>query len=147
MGDFIKVFRALAEPTRQRIVKLLAFESMYVCQLEEILQIGQSNISQHLRILKEARLVSEEKQGWWTLYRLNREYLDGLLQEWQGFLDLPLKEVPGWLDLANRVEAWDKNPPVLSCQPRGRGRSRQKAAGTANGRGLGVRGGSAAPRA
>ncbi|MHB9146593.1 MAG: ArsR/SmtB family transcription factor [Symbiobacteriia bacterium] len=135
MEDFIKAFRALAEPTRQRIVKLLASESMYVCQLEEILQIGQSNISQHLRILKEARLVSEEKQGWWTLYRLDREYLDGLLREWQRFLDLPLKDTPGWRDVAERVESWNSNPPVLSCRPRGRGRSGQKPGEPASSRG------------
>lgn len=118
MEEFVKVFRALAEPNRQRMVKLLAGGSMYVCQLEDVLRIGQSNVSQHLRVLKEARLVREEKQGWWTLYHLDRGYLGEVFAAFSRFLDQPPAEVPGWADIAERLAASEANPPVLSCKPR-----------------------------
>lgn len=127
MEEFVKVFRALAEPNRQHIVKLLAGGSMYVCQLEEVLQIGQSNVSQHLRVLKEARLVREEKQGWWTLYHLDRTYVDEVFNLFRVFLDQPPAEVPGWNEIANRLAAWEADPPILSCrpkQPRRKGKAR-----------------------
>lgn len=118
MEEFVKVFRALAEPNRQRIVKLLAGGSMYVCQLEEVLRIGQSNVSQHLRVLKEARLVREEKQGWWTLYHLDRTYMDEVFNSFRAFLEQPPAEVPGWSEIAGRLAAWEANPPITNCKPK-----------------------------
>jgi len=116
--EFVKIFRALGDPTRQRIVKLLASQDMYVCQLAYVLEVGQSNISQHLRVLREARLVSEEKLGWWTLYRLNRPYLDEVLQKWSTFLDAPIPKTEGWLAIAERVLEWEKTDTASACPPR-----------------------------
>lgn len=117
MEEFVKVFRALAEPTRLRIVKLLALQGMYVCELEEVLGIGQSNVSQHLRVLREARLVREEKEGWWTKYNLDRTYLKKVLQDWAAFLDHPVDGLPGWEEVAERLRAWEAKPTVLTCRP------------------------------
>lgn len=117
MKEFVKVFRALAEPTRQRIVKLLALQGLYVCELEQALGVGQSNVSQHLRVLKEARLVREEKEGWWTRYSLDREYMNRVLKEWDAFLEQPLDDTPGFEDVAERIRTWQTDPTVASCRP------------------------------
>lgn len=54
LEHFVKIFKALGEPTRLKILKLVALRPMYVCELEMVLGISQPRISQHLRVLKEA---------------------------------------------------------------------------------------------
>ena len=60
---FETMFKALGEPTRLKILKLLAVKDLCVCDLEEIMQASQPRISQHLKVLKQARLVNERREG------------------------------------------------------------------------------------
>ncbi len=64
MSEFVKAFRALADPTRQRILALLE-ESGELCVSEvgEQFDMAQPSISHHLRILREAGLVTGHKRG------------------------------------------------------------------------------------
>lgn len=64
-------FHALADETRLRILALLRGGEHCVCELTEALEIGQSLLSFHLRTLREARLVTDRRQGRWTYYALN----------------------------------------------------------------------------
>ncbi len=85
MKQTVKTFKALGDPTRLRIVKLLENGELCVCQLMEALKMGQSRISRHLSILKEAGLIEDRRQGKWVHYRLqknktNKKYLS-LLNE------------------------------------------------------------------
>lgn len=50
-------------------------EGICVCEFQEVYGLGQSKVSYHLRILKEAGLVGEETRGKWTFYSLNRKAL------------------------------------------------------------------------
>lgn len=52
-----------------------------VCELQEQFGLGQSRTSYHLRVLKEAGLVTEETRGKWTFYQLDREALETALQD------------------------------------------------------------------
>jgi ArsR family transcriptional regulator len=61
---------ALADPLRARIVELLADEQMCTCHLSELTGARQTNISNHLRVLREAGLVEPEPAGRYTYYRL-----------------------------------------------------------------------------
>lgn len=70
MKDFIKVMKALSDPNRVRIVKMLQHKLMCVCELQEALQIAQSSVSKHLKILEEAGLVDYKKDGLWVNYYL-----------------------------------------------------------------------------
>jgi ArsR family transcriptional regulator len=70
MKDFIKVMKALSDPNRVRIVKMLQHKLMCVCELQEALQISQSSVSKHLKILEEAGLVEFRKEGLWVNYYL-----------------------------------------------------------------------------
>src|SRR3954454_1860079 len=72
-------FKAIADPARVRIVNLLsASDEVCVCTLTEALGLSQPTISHHLRLLREAGLVSVEKRGTWSYYRLENDALNAL---------------------------------------------------------------------
>jgi ArsR family transcriptional regulator len=70
------VLRALADPMRQRIVELLAGEQLCTCHLVEELPATQTNVSNHLRVLREAGLIASEQAGRFTYHRLVPERLE-----------------------------------------------------------------------
>jgi ArsR family transcriptional regulator len=70
MKDFIKVMKALSDPNRVKIFKMLQHKLMCVCELQEALQTSQSSVSKHLKILEEAGLVDYKKDGLWVNYFL-----------------------------------------------------------------------------
>src|SRR5215510_1529698 len=65
-----QVFKALADPTRIRILGLLASAEVCVCNLHESLRLPQSLVSRHLAYLRRAGLVAARKEGLWVHYRL-----------------------------------------------------------------------------
>ncbi len=72
-------FKALADPTRVRIVNLLASsDEVCVCVLNEEFDLSQPTISHHLKLLREAGLVASERRGTWAFYRLVPDALDDL---------------------------------------------------------------------
>ncbi len=70
MKDFIKVMKALSDPNRVRIVKLLQQRALCVCELQAALAVSQPTVSKHLKLLEEAGLVSFRKEGQWVNYFL-----------------------------------------------------------------------------
>ncbi|GMB00971.1 metalloregulator ArsR/SmtB family transcription factor [Pelosinus sp. IPA-1] len=74
--DIVEVLKALADETRIRILNILYKETLCVCDLEEILQISQSNASRHLTKLKNARLIIGEKQAQWVYYQVDEKILE-----------------------------------------------------------------------
>ncbi|HEX2314609.1 MAG TPA: metalloregulator ArsR/SmtB family transcription factor [Thermomonospora sp.] len=69
------VLRLLSDPLRARIVELLSREALCVCHLVEETGARQTNVSNHLRALREAGLVETEPCGRFTYYRLRPEPL------------------------------------------------------------------------
>ena len=67
----IKVFKAVADATRLRILKLLAGGELCICEIMLALKKPQSSISHNLSILEDAGLVKERKQGKWCHYRIS----------------------------------------------------------------------------
>ena len=65
MKAFVKVMKALSDPNRVKIVKLLQQKVMCVCELQGALGISQPSVSKHLKILEEAGLVDYQKDGLW----------------------------------------------------------------------------------
>ena len=65
-----EALRLLADPLRARIVELLADEQLCTCHLVELTGATQSGVSNHLRLLREAGLVTSEPCGRFTYYRL-----------------------------------------------------------------------------
>jgi ArsR family transcriptional regulator, arsenate/arsenite/antimonite-responsive transcriptional repressor len=70
MKDFVKVMKALADPNRVKIVKMLQHKSMCVCEMREALQVSQPSVSKNLKILENAGLVRSTKDGLWVNYYL-----------------------------------------------------------------------------
>ena len=76
--DQDELLRLLADPLRAQIVALLSVEQLCTCHLVEATGAGQSNVSNHLRALRQAGLVDTEPQGRFTYYRLRPEPLAAL---------------------------------------------------------------------
>ncbi|MCI3918693.1 metalloregulator ArsR/SmtB family transcription factor [Paenibacillus sp. TRM 82003] len=64
-------FRLFSDKNRLSIVALLRERELCVCELVDLLQTSQPNISQHLRKLKDANVLRESKRGQWVYYALN----------------------------------------------------------------------------
>jgi ArsR family transcriptional regulator len=71
MKEFVKVMKALSDPNRVRLLKLLQKRKMCVCEIRAALGIAQPTVSKHLKILEDAGLVSREKEGLWVNYFLS----------------------------------------------------------------------------
>lgn len=74
-------FRALADPTRRAIFEKLAAGSMNASALREGMEISQPAMSQHLAVLRNAKLVREERQGRFVNYEVDPEGL-ALIAQW-----------------------------------------------------------------
>jgi len=70
MRPLVKIFKALSDPNRLRIVKMLQKQPLCVCEITAILQLSASTVSKHLSILREAGLILDDKDGKWVNYRL-----------------------------------------------------------------------------
>jgi len=71
MADTLKSLRALADPTRLRIMALLEKDELSVNEIQQVTRMGQSRISTHLRPLQEAGLIQYRREGKRTFYKLN----------------------------------------------------------------------------
>jgi DNA-binding transcriptional ArsR family regulator len=67
----IKVFKAVADATRLKILKLLTGGELCICEIMLALKKPQSSISHNLSILEDAGLIKERKEGKWCLYRIS----------------------------------------------------------------------------
>lgn len=69
----IDIFKALGDSNRMRILSMLSVRDLCVCEINEILNVSMSTISSHLKILRNAGLVSSKKDGRWIIYSLNKK--------------------------------------------------------------------------
>jgi ArsR family transcriptional regulator len=67
---FLKVMKALSDPNRLKIIKMLQQRFLCVCEMKAALNIAQPTVSKHLKLLEDAGLVTSEKDGLWVNYRL-----------------------------------------------------------------------------
>ncbi len=68
--EILKITKCLGDEIRLRILNILSYADLYVCEIAEILNLPQSTVSRHLLILKEASLVGYNKKGSWISYNL-----------------------------------------------------------------------------
>ena len=76
MEQYLKAFKALSDDSRLRIVKMLDVKSMCVCEITSIIKYATPTISNHLKILKEAGLIVQERDEKYINYSLNRSDKD-----------------------------------------------------------------------
>ena len=105
MKEFIKVMKALSDPNRVKLVKMLQKRTMCVCEVQASLGIAQPTVSKHLKILESAGLVDRKKEGLWVNYSLTdggrSPYAASLLGNLKHWLD----DDPGVRDLITKSEA------------------------------------------
>jgi ArsR family transcriptional regulator len=72
----VDLFHALSDETRLEIISMLQSGERCVCDLTEALDAAQSRLSFHLKVLKDAGIVRDRKDGRWVHYELDREAFD-----------------------------------------------------------------------
>jgi ArsR family transcriptional regulator len=73
-NDIVLFSRALADPTRWRIVRLVLDEALCVCELADILEMPQSSVSSHVQIIRKAGMLESEKCEKWTYFRIEPKH-------------------------------------------------------------------------
>ena len=108
MNGFIKIVKALSDPKRVKIIKMLQHRPLCVCEMQSALGISQPNVSNHLRILENAGLVEYYKEGLWVNYYLAdgkaSPYAASLLGNLRHWLD----EDPQIAELMEKVPDLDR---------------------------------------
>jgi ArsR family transcriptional regulator, arsenate/arsenite/antimonite-responsive transcriptional repressor len=74
-GRSARLFHALSDETRLSILRRLRLGERCVCDLTDALDAAQSRLSFHLKVLKDAGLVTDRREGRWMYYTLNQEAL------------------------------------------------------------------------
>ena len=87
-----KIFKALSDPNRLRILKMLTAKSLCVCELTAALKLAGSTVSQHLGILKEAGFIVEVRDGKWVNYSINITGKNPLIVSLLNLLNYELKD-------------------------------------------------------
>ena len=79
-GDVIAVARALGDETRARIMGMLGVRALCVCELMAVLSLSQATVSDHVRVLLDAGLLSTSRESYWTLYTIREDLPPEALQ-------------------------------------------------------------------
>jgi ArsR family transcriptional regulator len=91
----VRIFKALAEESRLRILSLLLQNDKCVCELEACLPLKQSNLSRHLSTLKKSGLLSSYKKSQWVYYKIIEIFIDENPALWT-HLEMKLQELRGY---------------------------------------------------
>ena len=71
----VEICRALGDPVRWRIVRLVGRDALCVCELADILGMPQSSVSSHVQVIRRAGLLESEKCEKWTYFRVQSQFL------------------------------------------------------------------------
>ncbi|MBL4954352.1 metalloregulator ArsR/SmtB family transcription factor [Neobacillus sp. OS1-32] len=100
------MLKLLGDKTRLTIVAMLKQRQCCVCEFQEVFDMSQPSISQHLRKLKDAGMVKEERRGQWIYYSLNEN------SELYGLMEDILEHVP---EQTEKIKQIEKSNPTLRC--------------------------------
>jgi len=70
MRDTLKLMKSLSDEIRLRIINILYYSDLYVCEIVDILKLPQSTVSRHLTIMKNANIIEDKKDGSWIKYSI-----------------------------------------------------------------------------
>lgn len=106
--EFIKVMKAASDPTRVKIMKMLAKRVMCVCEIQTALGSAQSTASKHLKILEDAGLIVSQKDGLWVNYSLADGRQSPFAANLLGNIRHWLNDEPEIVDLLQNLEQIDR---------------------------------------
>ena len=81
MNVILKIFKALSDKNRLRILLMLTKKKLCVCEIQDILGVTVSTVSKHLSILRDIGFIVYEKEGKWVNYSLNTDSKDFVLNQ------------------------------------------------------------------
>lgn len=117
-----KIFKALGDPTRLKIVKLLSLRELCICELVATLDMSQPRISQHVKVLRQAGIVVERRHRQNSYLKINEDLLKGsVLKPLKSLMNVEISEIPEFREDYQRYLALDRNEDVIACknkQPR-----------------------------
>ncbi len=111
--DNLKIFKALSDPNRLRILKALQSRILCVCEIRELLGLANSTVSKHLSILKEAGFILEEKNGKWVNYMINSKPGDPRISSIMSSLDYWIADEKTIIDDKKKIKDLDRN--LICC--------------------------------
>ncbi len=107
MKDLIRIMKALSDPGRVKIIKMLQQKELCVCEITAVLGLAQPTVSKHLKILEDSGLVEFSKDGSWVNYRLVEndagEYAAAMLTHLREWL-IDDKEIQNILTKVKKVD-------------------------------------------
>jgi ArsR family transcriptional regulator len=103
MRNFIKVMKALRDPNRVKIVKMLQHGELCVCEIQKVLRVSQPAVSKHLKILQEAGFLNSRKDRLWVCYRLDDGSSSPYVATVLGNLKYWLEETPEITEITKRL--------------------------------------------
>jgi len=95
MRSHLKIFKALSDKNRLRIVKMLEVKPMCVCEITAVLKLAPSTVSKHLSLLHGAELIEVRKEGKWVNYYLPGKSQSPFAAEILKLLRSSLRDDPG----------------------------------------------------
>lgn len=104
-----KIFKALSDKNRLRILKMLQKKFLCVCEITEVLQLATSTVSQHLSILNEAGFIIERKDGKWVNYAINPKPSEPRISKILKSLDFWITNEQVIIEDLQKVETIDRN--------------------------------------
>lgn len=110
----IKIFKALSDINRLRILKALQTKVLCVCEIRELIDLANSTVSQHLKILREAGFILEEKNGKWVNYMINPRPSDMRISSILSSLDFWIGDENLIINDKERVIKLDRE--ILCCK-------------------------------
>jgi len=113
---FINILKALSDPSRFKLLKVLSETELCVCEIEEVMEMKQTTVSQQLRRLKEAELVIERKDGWWSYYSINKENLEKFLNCFRDFFNMELKDLKEFNSYYSNLSSLSENERIIKCK-------------------------------
>jgi len=94
MSETVRLFKALSDGTRLRILNILLERECCVCEVMQVLGISQPSASRHLSILHDAGLLKANKQGIWMYYAVDHAGMPAYAQEIIKGVKLAIAEMP-----------------------------------------------------
>lgn len=109
MKQTLKIFKSLSDSTRLRILLLLLQRELCVCELTFILEMEQSRISHQLRVLRNADLVEDIREGKWIIYRVTEDKKIDLKLIFDQLIGDDLRELEDVAEDHKKLQASQKN--------------------------------------
>jgi len=104
-----RLFKALSDSNRLRILKMLQTKPLCVCEITDVLQLATSTVSKHLSILKETGFIIEEKDGKWVNYLINPRPSDARISSVLSTLDFWISDDQMIISDKQKVQKVDRN--------------------------------------